>query len=289
MSDLQSLKQRIKNIKNTAKVTKSMKLISANKLKKATHDLEIFQGTKKLVDDMINNLLDNDNYEKLKNNYQKFFKINEKKSSVMLIVVASNKGLCGSFNSNLFKTIEDEITLLLKEGRDISIITIGNKAYNYFKYSNQEFLMDSYSNIQKFEVENSVLVTDLAMKKFLNNEIDECRVYYNQYLSSISQQPKYEILLPIQIEEKSHRNDISTQYEGSDLLEKLVKQYLYNKILECLLENKAGEESFRMTSMESATNNATKISNQLTLQYNRTRQSVITNEICEIISGAEGV
>ena len=115
MSDLQSLKSRIKNIKNTSKVTKAMKLIAANKLKKAVKDLQNFHETKLVIDHLFYKMVDNDNIAKLSENYQKLLQPSDKISSLMLIVISSNKGLCGNFNSSLFKTIENEITMLLKE------------------------------------------------------------------------------------------------------------------------------------------------------------------------------
>jgi F-type H+-transporting ATPase subunit gamma len=177
--------------------------------------------------------------------------------------------------------------MLLKEGYDISIMTLGSKANNYFKINNQEFLNEMLSNIQKFEVENTNIAMEIMLKKFFTGEIHECRIYYNEFISSISHPVKCEVLLPIELPKISYDN-LKTS-EGSNVLEKVTKHYLSNKILKSLLESKAGEESSRMAAMDSATNNAVKIYNRLILQYNRTRQASITNEICEIISGSEAL
>jgi F-type H+-transporting ATPase subunit gamma len=288
MSNLQDLKNRIKNIKNTSKVTKAMKVISVNKFKKAVRELESFKKNKEIIDDLINILSDNDNYQKLSTDYQKLFCKSDKISSTMFIVIASNKGLCGSFNSNLFKTIEDEIILSLKDDCNISIMTVGNKATNYFnKHNNQELLNDSYMNIQKFEAETASIAVELALQKYIKGEIDECRIYYNQYIHNITNPPRCKLLLPITISQKPYNDILSC--EGRDILEKIITQYLLNKMIESLLESKASEEFARMTTMENATHNATKIYNNLILQYNRTRQACITNEISEIIGGSESL
>ena len=287
MSNLQSLKSRIKNIKSTAKVTKAMKLIAANKFKKSLKELENFRSTKTVIDKIFSSIACKDNIETLSSEYQKLFKKNDKPKSVMLILISSNKGLCGSFNSNLFNVIENEITLLLNTNCNISVINIGNKAYSYFNSSHADFLHSSYPNIQKCEVENANTAIEIAIKQFLDGEIDECRIYYNQYISSISHPVKCESLLPIYIKKSSY--EYSVLYEGDNLFEKLIKKFLSAKIVDSLLQSKAGEEASRMMAMDGATNNAIKISDRLTLKYNRTRQAVITSEISEIISGSEAL
>jgi F-type H+-transporting ATPase subunit gamma len=287
MSDLQALKNRIKNIKNTSKVTKAMKLISANKLKKAVKELEKFRETKSIITDLLANLIDKENFEQLPDEYKKLLKSSSQASSVMLIVISSNKGLCGNFNSALFKLVEYDITILLKEKCEISVLSVGSKASNYFESNNPEFLVDTYSNIQKFELENAELVLQSAMQKFIKGDIDECRIYYNQYVSTMMHPPKCEILFPLNMQLTPYQN--LKFFEGSDFIEKVITQHLLNEIIKSLLEAKAGEEAARMTAMDSATNNATKMHSKLLLQYNRTRQASITNEISEIISGSEAL
>ena len=287
MSSLQTLKHRIKTISNTSKVVSAMRMVASNKLKKTSNRLAEYRDTQSAISSIFKQLASSDNISSVTESYQKMFEINTNPRQYLFIVIGSDKGLCGSFNSHLFKSVSKDIKEIYSTLGVVQILTIGKKATNYFQFKNRDLIYKEYQNIHHCEFDTSIAIHDIIFNQTSINNIDECRIYYNEFISIMSHTPTYKTLFPVNICEDHSEGVIST--EGSELFTKVTKDHIISSVLHPLLENKAGEEAARMIAMEGASNNASKIYDALRIQYNATRQTSITKEICEIISGAEAI
>ena len=287
MSTLQALKHRMRSINNTSKVVSAMRMVASNKLKKASNRLEEYQDTKSVISSTFKQLSSLNNISSLTHTYRKMFKMMDHPRQYLFVVIASDKGLCGSFHSHLFKLVSKDIKEIYNRCGVVQMITVGQKATNYFQFNNRDLIYKQYKNIHYCEFENSVAIHDIIFDQAMIDNIDECRIYYNEFRSMMSHPPTYTKLFPINLGENSSEEVVST--EGSQLFTKITKDHIISSVLQPLLTNKVGEEAARMIAMESAGNNANKIYDTLRIKYNSTRQAAITKEICEIISGAEAI
>lgn len=294
MPSLKDLRNRIDSVKSTKKITQAMKMVAASKLKKAQILAEqgrsYSTGLNGIVQDLINSS-EHIEHPLLANN-------TDVKNSTLIIVVSSDRGLCGGLNSNIVKEVKKKINKLKDQNKSISLICIGKKGFdllsgNYEKMFNFEL---KYINIGEIDYKFTEEIANKILNSFYKNNFQECSLFYNYFRSVISQEVKTEQLIPYSrnsetINEDQHDVDNYFEYEPDEeeVLSKILPKNFIVQIYKSVLESRASEQGARMSAMDNATRNAGEMIDNLSLKYNRQRQAIITKELIEIISGAEAL
>jgi len=293
MPNLKELKNRISSVKSTRKITSAMKMVAASKLRRAQ---ELAESSRVYADSLSFILSSLAGNTKNSSDLPKILTGRENSKISLLIINSSDRGLCGGFNSNLFRNAKKWISDQQGLGKSVKIITVGKKASSFYRKTDLDIVAsfeDLNSNDRQLQVSEEI--KNKIMELFENNEIDEVSILFNKFVSAISQEPTYQSLIPLSnnetIEEESEANNSVFEFEPdkNELLEYLVPRNFLTQIYRSVLESSASEHAARMTSMDNATRNAGDMIDRLTLTYNRTRQAFITKELIEIISGAEAV
>ncbi len=283
MATLRTIRKRIKSAKNIQQITRAMKLVAAAKLKKAQERIlsaRVYADKiKEVIAELISGIEEKE-YPLLCENTE------IKKEAFILIT--SDKGLCGSFNSNLLK----EAIYKLRECNDLNLILIGKKGFDYLKKFNKEVEIFKYNDkrIDWYDIEE---IGNLVINNYLKKKYKKVNLIYSEFQSSLQQKIKKEVILPIKVEElkqgKIEKRDFLYEPDEKTVLNALLEKYIKTVLLRVILESQASEHGVRMVSMEMATNNAADIIKSLTLLANKTRQAAITKEILEIVGGAEAI
>jgi F-type H+-transporting ATPase subunit gamma len=286
MANLRDIKRRIRSVKSTQQITKAMKLVSASKLRKAQERILNVRPYAIKMMDVLKHLAAraNQDLHPLLNNREG--------NRILLLVVTSDKGLCGAFSTNILrKTMQ-----VVKDnpGKEISFIAAGRKARDFLR--NRKFkILNEYTNLNKdFDYLKATEIGDTISELFVQNTIDQVYVVYNEFKSVIQQQVILEQLLPVVPEKivlKDKESPVDYIYEPDEesILDHLLKRYMTVEVYRAFLESMAGEHGARMTAMDNATRNASDMIGELTLFYNRTRQAYITKELIEVVNGAEAL
>ena len=295
MANLKTLKTRIKSVKSTQKMTKAMKMVAASRLKKAKHAVEASRPFADKIHEMVCNLASN---IAVRGNLDEKFPLltgKGKNSSYLIIVMSSDRGLCGGLNGATVKFTKNRINNLIAEGKEVKIICVGKKSYEQLRSLYGKKIVDHFFGIFRGVVEHksAVEVTQKITELYAQNQFDICEVIYSKFKSAIAQEQICKQIVPAQIKvvEKDQSFDSPFEYEPDqeEILQDLLPRNLSIQIYNQLLENSASEQGSRMAAMEAASNNAGKMIKNLTLVYNRTRQANITKELIDIISGANTV
>ena len=293
MPNLKELKNRISSVKSTRKITSAMKMVAASKLRRAQ---ELAESSRVYADSLSFILSSLAGNTKNSSDLPEILTGRENSKISLLIINSSDRGLCGGFNSNLFRNAKKWISDQQEQGKSVKIMTVGKKASSFYKKTDLDIVAsfeDLNSNDRQLQVSEEI--KNKIMELFENNEIDEVSILFNKFVSAISQEPTYQSLIPLSndetSEEESETNNSVFEFEPdkNELLEYLVPRNFLTQIYRSVLESSASEHAARMTSMDNATRNAGDMIDRLTLTYNRTRQAFITKELIEIISGAEAV
>ncbi len=293
MPNLKELKNRISSVKSTRKITSAMKMVAASKLRRAQ---ELAESSRVYADSLSFILSSLAGNTKNSTDLPEILTGRENSKISLLIINSSDRGLCGGFNSNLFRNAKKWISDQQGQGKSVKIMTVGKKASSFYKKTDLDIVAsfeDLNSNDRQIQVSEEI--KNKIMELFENNEIDEVSILFNKFVSAISQEPTYQSLIPLSNEEtsedESDANNAIFEFEPdkNELLEYLVPRNFLTQIYRSVLESSASEHAARMTSMDNATRNAGDMIDRLTLTYNRTRQAFITKELIEIISGAEAV
>jgi F-type H+-transporting ATPase subunit gamma len=293
MPNLKELKNRISSVKSTRKITSAMKMVAASKLRRAQ---ELAESSRVYADSLSFILSSLAGNTKNSADLPEILTGRENSKISLLIINSSDRGLCGGFNSNLFRNAKKWISDQQGQGKSVKIMTVGKKASSFYKKTDLDIVAsfeDLNSNDRQLQVSEEI--KNKIMELFENNEIDEVSILFNKFVSAISQEPTYQSLIPLSNEETSEdvieANNAIFEFEPdkNELLEYLVPRNFLTQIYRSVLESSASEHAARMTSMDNATRNAGDMIDGLTLTYNRTRQAFITKELIEIISGAEAV
>ena len=285
MPNIKEVKNRIGSVKSTQQLTKAMKMVAAAKLKKAQDKVTELRPYSNKLNEILSNLSGSINN-----------KLFEKRDVVntLIIVVASDKGLCGSFNSNIFKmfsSIAEEKNL---KSNSTIIMPIGKKANDFFKKKNFKLIDDFWNTLNGFSYSDASKIFDYVHKEYINSNVDQVHIIYNEFKNVAVQKSVIEKFLPIEessIENESDSINYNYLFEPnkSDIANSLIPQTLKTQILKSVFESNASEQGSRMTAMSQATDNAGELLKELKLTYNRTRQAAITKEILEIVGGAEAL
>ncbi len=291
MASLDDLKKRIASVKSTQKITKAMKMVAAAKLRKAQESAEKGRPYSEKMNNFILNLSsgisDKENAPKLLSGTG-----NDKVH--LCVVMTSDRGLCGGFNSNIIKKAKSYFSKILSEGKELKIITVGSKGNDQLKRMYGDKIIENISfkeskNANYFDADK---VGKIVIDKFESSEFDICTIFYNQFKNVITQIPQAQQIIPLNSED-SEDNTSEESYEfepdEDEILSNLLPKNISTQIFKAMLENSASEQGSRMSAMDNATRNAGEMVDKLTIQYNRSRQAAITKELIEIISGAESL
>lgn len=297
MPNLKDIRNRIDSVKNTQKITKAMKMVAAAKLNRAQERVKAARPYAVKMREVIANLA-----ERVEADAHPLLQERELPASARIYVISSNRGLCGGFNSNLFRAVDTFITDEQFAGESVDVVTIGRKAAGYVRRSNHALADNLQGIIDQVEYDTAADVAQHAVRSFLDGEADEVYVAYNEFISAIQYESHVEPILPLSIDnlraladedDQADAQATATEYiyepDEEALLGEMIPRYVEVQFLRALLESDAAEQGARMTAMDNATNNAADMIDSLTTEYNRARQAYITKEICEIVSGAESL
>ena len=292
MPNLKDLKNRIESVKSTRKITKAMQMVAAAKLRKAQEAAEQARPYAEKMSIVIEKLAFSTNAS----SNSPLLVGNGKDKTHLIIVATSERGLCGAFNSSIVRLAKNHINHLISSGNNIKILTIGKKGREQLKRDFGDYMIEhvDLSEIKKISYDNASNISDNIISKFFDNEFDIATIFYNQFESVISQIPQSSQLIPIKFKSDELTNDdniLNFVYEPDEqeIIEDLLPKAISTKVFTALLENGASEQGARMSAMDNATRNAGEMIDKLTIQFNRSRQAAITNELIEIISGAEAL
>ena len=292
MPSLDDLRKRISSVKSTQKITKAMKMVAAAKLRKAQEMAEKGRPYSEKMDVIIQNLSrainDPSNAPKL------LFGTGENKTH-LCIVMTADRGLCGGFNTNICKLAKNYFNKVLKESKNLKIITVGSKGLDQLKREYNKYIIKkiNFKDKKNISFKDAELIGNEIVKLFQNKEFDKCFIFYNKFKNVISQIPQQQQVIPAKLENKDKKDEEKSSYEfepeEDEILEDLLPKNISTQIFKAFLENSASEQGSRMTAMDNATRNAGDLVDKLTINYNRSRQASITKELIEIISGAESL
>ncbi len=289
MPSLKDLKLRIDSVKSTRKITKAMQMVAAAKLRKAQEIAESSRPYAERMNRVLSNLA---NGYKDNTNAPKLLQGTGREDTFLFLVATSERGLCGGFNSSIVKLAKLSIQGALEKGKKIKIITIGKKGKEQLSRDYNSFIIDhiDLSGMKKIEYELALKIAKDVINKFEKDEFDVVKFFYARFQSVISQIPEEKQLVPAKLEESNNVN-LQYDYEPDEdvILADLLPRSITTQIFTGLLENAASEQGARMSAMDNATRNAGDMIDRLTIQFNRSRQAAITNELIEIISGAEAL
>ena len=292
MPSLDDLRKRITSVKSTQKITKAMKMVAAAKLRKAQENAEKGRPYSEKMNNIILNLSAGVSDP---HSAPKLLVGTGKQDDHLCVVLTSDRGLCGGFNSNIIKKAKNYFEKIKKEGKSLKIITVGSKGYDQLKRQYGTYIVENISfkdskNINYFDASK---VGSLIIDKFQKNDFDVCTIFYNKFKNVISQIPQAQQIIPLESVDKNKEENLEISYEfepdEDEILSNLLPKNISTQIFKAMLENSASEQGSRMTAMDNATRNAGDLVDKLTIQYNRSRQAAITKELIEIISGAESL
>jgi F-type H+-transporting ATPase subunit gamma len=285
MATLREIRTRISSVKSTQQITKAMKMVAAAKLRKAQEKITATRPYALKLENIVLDLISR--VETERNPYLAA----RPPEKVLLVIVTADRGLCGAFNTNIIREAQQKI--LSYKDTEVSVYLVGRKGYEFFARRDYHIFDHKINFFNHLSFADANEIVSNCVRVFLDCQFDRIEVLYNEFKSAIRQDLKTEQVLPIQ---KSDENEHSAHaidylYEPSkeEILQAIIPKQLNIQMWKVLLESNAAEQGARMTAMESATENAEELIADLTLHYNRARQSTITKEISEIVGGAEAL
>ena len=295
MASLKDLRDRINSVQSTKKITSAMKLVAGARLKKAQIEAESSRPYVNRMQTIIDNVTSNVNME----NAPEIIKGKENNKIHLIILMTSDRGLCGGFNSAITKLAKKKVKNLLNSNKTVKIFCIGKKGLNHLKREFNELIIDSIpiSSQKRIDYEFAAKISNKILLMYENEEFDVAHTVFSLFKSAIKQEAQLKQIIPVldgdeNISKKDEKKDDAIyeyEPEEEEVLKNLVPQNVAIQIFSGLLENAAGEQGARMAAMDNATRNAGELIDTLTLNYNRSRQAQITKELIEVISGAEAV
>ena len=289
MPSLKDLKNRIGSVKSTQKITSAMKMVAAAKLRKAQEQALASRPYTSLMDSVVSKIS-----SKAIGSSIDLLSGKEIKTH-LLVVFSADRGLCGGFNGSITRTVRSEIKKLKDDGINVKLLMVGKKSADALNREFGDLFVEKIDgNSAKPNYTDAEVLAKKIIDLFENNEFGVCRVIFNKFVSAITQEVTFKSLIPVEVKnDKIDENDSSSIYEfepsEEEILNDLLPRNLATQLYSSQIESTASELAARMTAMDNATRNAGEMIDNLTLQYNRTRQAVITKELIEIISGAEAL
>jgi F-type H+-transporting ATPase subunit gamma len=285
-NSLREVKGRIESTKKTAQITKAMYMVSQSKVRKAEKTFKDYQSFMKSISDMTASIVSKASLE-----FKHELLVPRKINKTCYLIISSDKGLAGAYNTGLFKYFENIISEQGLKESDFMVTTIGKRAFNYvkkMKYENHQdkptFVRDDVMFVDIVSIANDII------KDYLDHKIDRLVIIYNHFINSLSQEIETRTLLPIG-EVEGEINNVEYIYESGieNTLNKILPMYIQDIIYGIILDAKTAEHASRVNSMRSATDNATDVIDKLQVLYNRSRQEAITNELNDIVGGSNAI
>jgi len=291
MANLRDIRNRISSIENTQQITKAMKMVAAAKLRKAQQRMLATRPYANKIQSVVGRLVDGSGSDNI------LLRQPESTDRVLMIVIGSDRGLCGAFNNNLFKVVEEKISTQYAEFQDqgkLDIITVGRKADAFFKKRKYKVTGSNVGFFDKLNYEETAEIMENAIAWFSKGSYDKVVLAYNEFKSVIAQNRLVDEVLPIKpeklIDDKDETGTGNDDYifepDTETILRDILPAHLNMQLWRAVLESNASEQGARMAAMDNATENAKELRDDLKLKYNQARQSAITTEISEIVSGA---
>lgn len=292
MEGILELRRRIRGVREIRNITRAMKMVAATKLKRAQERLESARPFAHKIDEMIADIMETSGANEDAGPLHPLMEVRPVRKAI-LIVISSDRGLCGSYNSNLIHYAQSYMRNH-PEKPEFSVVAVGRKGRDYLRRAEVPLLAEMTDAVDFASTKRAQDIASLIVPSFLNGEIDEVSIVYSHFYSAQRQRPRVYKLLPIapaQVETEKPKVNRQWVFEPSagEVLEYLLPRFIQAEIYRTLLEGNAGEIGARMTSMSAATDNADGIIDGLSLVYNRSRQSLITREITELMGGVEAL
>jgi len=284
MANLKNIRSQIKSVTSIQKVTKAMKMVAAAKLRKSQENMEkarpYSERLKNLIADLINDV---------DRSLMPLLEKHSDNNKIGFVIVTGDRGLAGSFNTNIIKKAENEIAKIGKE--NAKLFCIGKKGYEHFSKRNYSIINHYKDFWMNLDYHQAINIGNDIVSSYINKKIDSVEVIYNYFKNVGSQKLIHENLLPLDFEktDKTQNTDIIFEPSKIEIVKELVPKYFNTQIWQYLLESFASEQAARMLAMENATENAKDMINDLNLEFNKARQTAITTEMLEIVGGAEAL
>ena len=292
MPNLKDLKNRINSVKSTRKITQAMQMVAAAKLRRAEEAAEqarpYADRFNAVMSELAQSVGDSDSAPKLLSG-------TGSQQTQLLVVMTAERGLCGGFNSSIVKLAKAQAQKLIAEGKTVKFLTVGKKGREQLRRDFGDDLVGhvDLSDVKRLGYADAQGIAEDVLSRFDAGEFDVAKIYYSVFESVISQKPTEKQIIPATFEAEEDADGASTIYDyepgEEEILADLLPRGVATQIFSALLENAASEQGARMSAMDNATRNAGDMIERLTIEFNRTRQAVITNELIEIISGAEAL
>jgi len=280
------IRTQITSVKNTQKITSAMEMVAASKMRKAKDRMQASRPYADKMRAVISHLAH------AHPEYKHPFMIDREVKKVGLIIVSSDRGLCGGLNNNLFRMLAREIGALDGDGIKAEFCTIGSKALAFFRRMGGNVNAQVTHLGDTPHIEELIGPVKVMLDRYHDGELDRIYIAYNQFVNTMTQEPVMEQMVPIHSEEQgdlTHHWDYIYEPDSKDVLDALLTRYVESLAYQAVVENAACEQSARMVAMKAATDNAGNLIDDLQLIYNKARQAAITQEISEIVSGAAAV
>lgn len=285
---LKEVRNRINSVKNTQQITKAMKMVSAAKLRRAQDAIQHMRPYVKKQQEVLGNIVANADGD-----FSMTLAKSRPVSKVLLIVITSDRGLCGGYNSNLIKLARFEIEEKYPEqfrAKNVTIMPLGKRGYEFFLKHHFNVIDTFWSIFSNISFESISKISQFVRDGFSNGDYDKVDIIYSEFLNAAMQRFKVEQFLPVPKAEKAKghatRADFIFEPNEEQLIEELMPKILNTQLYKAVLDSNASEHGARMTAMDQATENANEILHELRISYNRARQAAITTELTEIVSGA---
>jgi F-type H+-transporting ATPase subunit gamma len=292
MANLKAIRVRIASVKSTKQITSAMKMVSAAKLRRAQDKIVRLRPYANKLHEILVGLSQSIAETEVENIYAR----SSSPDKVLIIVITSNRGLCGGFNANVIKETRRVVTEKYSDqfrNGNLWVLTIGKKGYDFFKKQKIKMLPEHNDLLNDLTFENVNLVAEQVMNSYVLLEFDRVELIYNQFKNAAVQNITNEVFLPVDTVPSGKVDSFPIDYiyepDKEGIVKELIPKSLKIQFYKAVLDSFVAEHGARMTAMHKATDNATNMIRDLTLQYNKARQSTITNQILEVVSGAEAL
>ncbi|MCJ7448086.1 MAG: ATP synthase F1 subunit gamma [Bacteroidales bacterium] len=292
MANLKAIRIRITSVRSTRQITSAMKMVSAAKLRKAQDKILRLRPYANKLHEILVCLSRSLAESEIENIYSRI----SAPEKILIVVVTSNRGLCGAFNSNVIKEVKRVISEKYNEQfrkGNLLLLTIGKKGYDYFRKQKLKMLQEHNQLFNDLTFENVSAIAEQVMNSFTSGEFDRVELIYNQFKNAAVQNLTGELFLPVVTEPRGKSDKPPSDYiyepSSEEIIKELIPKSLKIQLYKAVLDSFVAEHGARMTAMHKATDNATTMIRELTLQYNKARQAAITNQILEVTSGSEAM
>ena len=292
MANLKAIRIRIASVKSTRQITSAMKMVSAAKLRKAQDKIVRLRPFANKLHDILDNLSQSLADSEIENIYGR----NTASEKILIVAITSNRGLCGAFNANVIReakrVIADNYFEQYKKG-NVRFLAIGKKGFDYIRKQKLGLAGEFNELLNDVTFERASAVAEKVMKSFVDGEYDKVEIIYNRFKNAAVQQLTNEVFLPVSPATGKGKTCMPADYiyepDTESIVKELIPKWLKIQFYRAVLDSFVSENGARMTAMHKATDNATTMIRELTLQYNKARQAAITNQILEVVSGAEAL